>query len=303
MHVVLLPDYHSLQVEISVQRDQQHMPHHMTLRQTFAVVLRAPSSSTGRSLHTAARKPPRPGTLSDVFLGSLLGSKSLTSCPLAATSRLLLQLPQMPQVQQLSTLLKPPAYGPAVPGGTPGAGASSNATTCVSRPLTWTTMLFSLSPAPDAVAVLPAAHCVPATMGVCGDASSSSTAGCNPRVFYMYDLHNSKTGSTLVTEHSAGGALPPFSVSWQHQTAHSAGMAAAAAVPPDTSPLFHVSRYLTGTGQLRGGLVLHLETTQPTPAGSGNMTVCITQVVPWYVRLWLHTLQLEVNGQVGIERK
>jgi hypothetical protein len=28
------------------------------------------------------------------------------------------------------------------------------------------------------------------------------------------------------------------------------------------------------------------------------MSVCIMQVVPWYIRLWLHTLRLTVDGQV-----
>jgi hypothetical protein len=37
-------------------------------------------------------------------------------------------------------------------------------------------------------------------------------------------------------------------------------------------------------------------------SGSGSersISVCILQVVPWYVRVWLHTLQLTIDGQVG----
>jgi hypothetical protein len=30
-----------------------------------------------------------------------------------------------------------------------------------------------------------------------------------------------------------------------------------------------------------------------------SISVCILQVVPWYVRVWLHTLRLTIDGQVG----
>jgi hypothetical protein len=117
----------------------------------------------------------------------------------------------------------------------------------------------------------------------------------------------------------------PFSVAWQQQAATAdpaaealSATTAAAAAAAAAAPQLLVSRFITGTGQLHGGMVLQLTAVQPsddglgyhsTPAAAGssnsssnssgrNMSVCILQVVPWYIRLWLHTLQLSIDGQV-----
>jgi phosphatidylinositol glycan class T len=80
-----------------------------------------------------------------------------------------------------------------------------------------------------------------------------------------------------------------------------------------SQPLFSVHSYTTGSGNLHGGMVLELvRTAQHGPAaaagsaagssssstvGQATLPICIFQVVPWYVRMWLHTLQLRLDGQ------
>jgi phosphatidylinositol glycan class T len=74
-------------------------------------------------------------------------------------------------------------------------------------------------------------------------------------------------------------------------------------------PLLQVSSYTTGSGNLHGGMVLEL-TRQPAAQGqaaasaasaaaaaNATLPLCIHQVVPWYVRVWLHTLQLQLDGR------
>jgi phosphatidylinositol glycan class T len=61
-------------------------------------------------------------------------------------------------------------------------------------------------------------------------------------------------------------------------------------------PPLQVHSYTTGSGNLHGGMVLEL-TRQPGQAANATLPVCIFQVVPWYVRVWLHTLQLRVDGR------
>ena len=75
-----------------------------------------------------------------------------------------------------------------------------------------------------------------------------------------------------------------------------------------------VESYLTGSGTLRGRLVMVItlhptlrevhnaaytsgETSQQQRSAAGAL--CIFQVVPWYVRLYMHTLTLTINGQVS----
>ena len=53
-------------------------------------------------------------------------------------------------------------------------------------------------------------------------------------------------------------------------------------------------RYQSGTGQERGGI-----TTELRNSGTSPLTVVHLEVVPWYLRLFLHTLQVgEVCGLV-----
>eukprot|EP00798_Chlamydomonas_sp_ICE-L_P031198 gene31198-6345_t len=80
-------------------------------------------------------------------------------------------------------------------------------------------------------------------------------------------------------------------------------------------PRTTVQRYLTGQGNLRGRMVLDMrinltDLTDLTDLGAASCpgfnrpdsvgTVCIFQVVPWFVRLWLHTLTLTVNSEVSV---
>lgn len=342
------PDYHSLLVRIEVQRDQQQRPTHTTLRQSFTLVLRSPSSDVSSS----SRDPPRPGVLSNITLTDLLGADAPRACPVAATSRLLLQLPQQLQARQLpqspgleEELLQLPAYttAPAAEAADSTAGeglapaASSRASgSGLSRADSWSGPGFTLSPAPDAAAVLPPTDpgCLHSTTaatatatGSSGDApeaNGSSAAACVPLVFYLWDLHRSpqppqNPGATVGG--AAAGAAVPFSVAWQQQAAAADPAAAAnaaagnavelSAATAAAAPQFLVSRFITGTGQLHGGMVLQLTAVQASDAGhrsspavgsssssGSNMSVCILQVVPWYIRLWLHTLRLSIDGQV-----
>ena len=98
-------------------------------------------------------------------------------------------------------------------------------------------------------------------------------------------------------------------------------------------PSWRVQRYLTGSGTHQGRMVLELqrewgaadgitERRQEKDMCGGDSSssggcdgdnrgrggggdgaaageVCVFQLVPWYVKLWLHTLELRINGQVG----
>ena len=118
-----------------------------------------------------------------------------------------------------------------------------------------------------------------------------------PQVLYIYDLHRNPPSA------AAAGLALPFAVSWQQQVADPADAAGGSvlAAAAAGAPQFSVARFITGTGQLHGGMTLQLTAVPQPPeqlAGGGNISVCILQVVPWYVRLWLHTLRLSVDGQV-----
>ncbi|XP_023323309.1 GPI transamidase component PIG-T-like [Eurytemora carolleeae] len=53
-----------------------------------------------------------------------------------------------------------------------------------------------------------------------------------------------------------------------------------------------VSRHVVGTGQERGGIVTTIKNTCSTP-----LTGVYLDLVPWYIRVYLHTLRVEVNGE------
>lgn len=65
----------------------------------------------------------------------------------------------------------------------------------------------------------------------------------------------------------------------RHPARHVYGMA--------RSPALTASSFLTGTGQERGGLTTELRNSGPEP-----VTAVVLQVVPWYLRLFLHTLSV-----------
>ena len=52
------------------------------------------------------------------------------------------------------------------------------------------------------------------------------------------------------------------------------------------------ARYQSGTGQERGGI-----TTELRNSGTSPLTVVHLEVVPWYLRLFLHTLQVDSEVQ------
>ncbi|XP_058093305.1 uncharacterized protein LOC131239558 isoform X2 [Magnolia sinica] len=73
---------------------------------------------------------------------------------------------------------------------------------------------------------------------------------------------------------------------------------------------FHVSRFLMGSGNERGSIALSLKPTQlhgglldgeiasPMSNGDGcTVRAVIFQVVPWYVKVYYHTLQMFIDGQ------
>jgi len=57
-------------------------------------------------------------------------------------------------------------------------------------------------------------------------------------------------------------------------------------------PVLTVNRYLIGTGQERGGIRTNIRN-----AGNSPLTVVYLDVVPWYLRLYLHTLSISSAGE------
>lgn len=206
------------------------------------------------------------------------------------------------------------------------------------RPASWKTPLFTLSPMPDAVvigsvcsdtqtgALLERDHTTQGGHGwsctgesvKTSDSMSSHSKASMRDVLYMYDL---QLLQKQLPQSSAGADYIDFSQVW-HTDSGAAGLR-------HTQPLFAVHRHVTGTGNMHGGTVLQLARGDRTATGTaaataaepgsshaaapaapsagaadGNHTtpllpVCIYQVVPWYIRLWCHTLKLKLNGQVG----
>lgn len=62
------------------------------------------------------------------------------------------------------------------------------------------------------------------------------------------------------------------------------------------SPTCH-GRYLAGKGDERGTIVTEVRFEAGAEAGRGGLLLCVSQLVPWYVRLYLHSLALTVDGQ------
>lgn len=61
------------------------------------------------------------------------------------------------------------------------------------------------------------------------------------------------------------------------------------------SPVLTAARFQSGTGQERGGIVAELRNT-----GTQAITVVYLEVVPWYLRLYLHTLTVTTGGGVSL---
>jgi hypothetical protein len=247
----------------------------------------------------------------------------------------MLQLPQHilqeQQTKKLSALLSIPAHFTA-PQATPEADGSAqhqqqddgeqkqgqhedSSLARAGRAAAWSVPDFNLQPAPDAAAALaPTGPACAAMLSAAAgfppervqDTADVSTppAGCSPLVLYIWDLRRNPAAPNT----AGAGAMLPFAVQWQQQKDAHADAAPAESVLAASakSPQFSVARFITGTGQLHGGMTLQLTAVQqqdldPGTAGAGgNISVCILQVVPWYIRLWLHTLRLSIDGQVGL---
>ena len=89
---------------------------------------------------------------------------------------------------------------------------------------------------------------------------------------------------------------------------HVVKQARANSQPYDIKPLIKLCRYLTGWGDEHGTMVLIVRSLQPhlneTKASGvkesvGSVQVCLFQMVPWFLHLWLHTLQVAIDGQVS----
>lgn len=67
---------------------------------------------------------------------------------------------------------------------------------------------------------------------------------------------------------------------------------------------FHASRFLMGSGNERGSIAISLQSarnfTQGLYDGSNNCLtkVAVFQVVPWYVKVYYHTLRIYVDGEI-----
>jgi len=61
------------------------------------------------------------------------------------------------------------------------------------------------------------------------------------------------------------------------------------------SPVLTAARFQSGTGQERGGIVTELRNT-----GTQDRTVVYLEVVPWYLRLYLHTLTVTTGAGVSL---
>lgn len=65
-----------------------------------------------------------------------------------------------------------------------------------------------------------------------------------------------------------------------------------ASVLLNSPPPLHANQYLTGYGQERGGIVVKLYNNH-----WGELDVILLQNVPWYVRIYYHTLTIKTNGK------
>lgn len=104
-----------------------------------------------------------------------------------------------------------------------------------------------------------------------------SGSGSNVRTFGVYDMR-------LWAEEKEGRMR---NLAARHTSRHVWGMA--------RSPVLTVTRYQSGTGQERGGI-----TTELRNSGTSPLTVVHLEVVPWYLRLFLHTLQVTTDSGASL---
>ena len=216
---------------------------------------------------------------------------SSRTCPRTGRTRLLLQ-------QTVSLVL------PAPPLMAPGA---------VSLEALLGTRLHTACPAASRSAVYLGSS------GLQAPGGSTATASVSAGAARLHVVDMLQRAKVAVAGSSPPLPLPPL------QLLGAPGVALTRAAP------FQLQRFVTGSGTLRGSLVLLLRRTAGPAGSSGSSTggssssggstsgsssngsssnggsgpgqlVCIFQVVPWQVRLWLHTLRLSWDdvGQVRL---
>ncbi|KAG2501150.1 hypothetical protein HYH03_000965 [Edaphochlamys debaryana] len=103
-------------------------------------------------------------------------------------------------------------------------------------------------------------------------------------------------GSPPQPELPAAAAAPDAAAA--RAAARAVQAAAAALGPLALGPAqVTVDRYVTGTGLLRGGMVLEAAKQGGAKAVRLDQVVCVHQVFPWYVRPWLHSLVVQYDGK------
>ena len=95
-------------------------------------------------------------------------------------------------------------------------------------------------------------------------------------VFFEYDISRYSEGYPL-----------DFGVTWKHAVDWSTPQAP-----------FHANRFLMGSGNERGSISISLRSTHKSEVSddSCSQQVVIFHMVPWYVRVYYHTLKILVNG-------
>lgn len=95
------------------------------------------------------------------------------------------------------------------------------------------------------------------------DSIQESGSGLSLRKYGVYDIRKTESGE-------------PFNLEAHYKSRHIYGFI--------TSPVLHVSRFITGYGQESGSITVKF-----TNTGSETLTLVYLEVLPWYLRLFLHT--------------
>lgn len=328
-----------MRVNIAATRDTDGGLLSTRLVLSLTLVLRPPAAAAAASARRGSavgRPAPRPRSYSSWQLGRLLGSHLRGVCPVATASRLLVQLPPQVAASGSEVVLRPPpvatgeGFGAssqegsaggqqqaeaaaAAPEGDTGAGAEPAAaaagpaaagvaglSTGDERLVEWETSAFKLSPVPDGILLGSAAN----VKGIGGAAAGAAAA----TAFYAYDLRRLEREVRRREAAAAGGREGPVLLEVGQVWKQYVYKGALVTQQPD----LQVTRYTTGAGFMNGGIVLRLAATSGTSSGAQqaattggstggtNHTVCIFQMVPWYVRVWLHTLRLKIDGAPAV---
>jgi hypothetical protein len=175
------------------------------------------------------------------------------------------------------------------------------------RAASWSGPGFTIEPAPDAAAVLTHSSASSAHQQQQHQQHQQQRVvkpvhhGSYSQLMYLYDLLSPASDSA--NARGAGADPKLLKVRWTAASPQQSNDDAARSAmwAMHQQPRFTTSRYTTGSGNLHGGLVVEVRQAPEAAAAAGahNMSMCIFQVVPWQIRLWLHTLQLSIDGQVS----